>query len=136
MRLPALLLSLLAITSAGGCTMAAEPASRGDVMNTLGQIKSDIGDAPCQNNSQCHSLALGAKACGGPEFYLPWSSEKNSAASLQTLADRYHGERRAQIAANGEISTCSMTVQPSAICGPAKHCVLQSGPSVPTADPT
>lgn len=136
MRLPALLFLLLAMTGAGGCTMAAEPASRRDDTNAVEKIKNEIGDARCHSNNQCHSLALGAKACGGPEFYLPWSSEKTSAASLQGLADRYYAERRAQISANGEISTCSMTLQPSAICGPAKQCVLQSGPNAATADPT
>lgn len=127
-----------------GCSVAATPTDPSMVrstsalvapVGTVQQIKAEIGDAACTDTAQCRSLPLGAKACGGPETYLAWSTTKSTASSLQALATRYAGERRAQIAANHEISTCSMMLAPAAICGPAGHCVLQGAGAGSAADP-
>lgn len=139
MRLPDLILTLVALLVSQGCTIAAVPVtaavSAADPESTIQKLRTTIGTADCTSNAQCHSMAVGAKACGGPELYLPWSSTTTSATILQPLADRYHAERRAQISANGEISTCSMALAPGAMCNPTGHCVLQTGPAGATADP-
>ena len=130
MRLPGLVLILVSLLASQGCTVAAGPVTAAvpaaGAGSTIQQIRSTIGAADCSSSTQCHSLAVGAKACGCPELYLPWSSATTSATSLQALADRYHAERRTQISANGEISTCSMTLAPSAVCNPSGHCALQT----------
>ena len=127
-----------------GCTVAAtladSPAvplalSASAAPGTLQKIKTEIGDAACTSNAQCASLPLGAKACGGPETFMAWSSSTSSVTTLQTLASRYSAERRAQITANHDISTCSMVLAPAAVCSSAGHCVLQSGANGLTTDP-
>jgi hypothetical protein len=89
------------------------PAPAGD---TQAQIRALIGDAGCTDNAQCHTLALGARACGGPQAYLPWSSAKTDGAALAALAAQFKSEREAAIAASGEMSTCQFLPDPGAVC--------------------
>jgi hypothetical protein len=91
--------------------VAAAPA--GDI---LAQIRALIGDAACTDNSQCHTLAIGARPCGGPQAYLPWSSAKTDGAALAVLGERFKKEREAAIAASGEMSTCQFLPDPGASC--------------------
>ena len=90
------------------------PAAPGG--DTLAQIRALIGDAACTDASQCHTLALGARACGGPQAYLPWSSARTDGAALAVLGERFKKEREAAIAASGEMSTCQFLPDPGATC--------------------
>lgn len=90
---------------------AAAPAG-----DTLAQIRALIGDAACTDSSQCHTLAIGARPCGGPQAYLPWSSARTDGAALAVLGERYRKEREAAIAASGEMSTCQFLPDPGASC--------------------
>lgn len=92
---------------------AAAPAPAGD---TLAEIHALIGDAACTDASQCHTLALGARACGGPQAYVAWSSARTDGAALAALAARYRQEREAAIAASGEMSDCRFLPDPGAVC--------------------
>jgi len=93
-------------------TKPAVPAS-GD---TLAQIRALIGDASCTDSSQCHTLAVGARACGGPQAYLPWSSANTDGAALAVLGEKFKKEREAAIAASDEMSTCQFLPDPGATC--------------------
>jgi hypothetical protein len=84
--------------------------------DTLAQIRALIGDAACTDSSQCHTLAIGARPCGGPQAYLPWSSARTDGAALAVLGERYRKEREAAIAASGEMSTCQFLPDPGASC--------------------
>jgi hypothetical protein len=114
-----LLLAGAACVTLVACAAPASPpkpkaaASGGD---TLAKIHALIGDAACSDSSQCHTLALGARPCGGPQAYLPWSSAKTDGAALATLAAQYRLEREAAIAASGELSTCRFLPDPGAVC--------------------
>jgi hypothetical protein len=94
-----------------GAAVPAPPAG-----DTLAQIRAMIGDAACTDASQCHTLAIGARPCGGPQAYLPWSSAKTDGAALAVLAERFKKEREAAIAASGEMSTCQFLPDPGATC--------------------
>lgn len=120
------LASLLLICIAG-CTSQAAPA-RSDAQPgaTLGQIRALIGSAACTDSSQCHALPVGARGCGGPESYLPWSSVQTSGNALHALAERHKAERQAQIAAKGEVSNCMFMADPGAVCR-AGTCQLGTG---------
>lgn len=91
--------------------VAAAPAG-----DTLAQIRALIGDAACTDSSQCHTLAIGARPCGGPQAYLPWSSARTDGAALAVLGERYRKEREVAIAATGEMSTCQFLPDPGASC--------------------
>lgn len=82
----------------------------------LGQIRSLIGAAECGSDNQCQVLPVGARACGGPESYLAWSSAKTDAARLQALAERHKTEQQASNLASGRISTCIAIAPPAVAC--------------------
>ena len=89
-------------------------------------IRTLIGDAACEADAQCKTIAIGAKACGGPEGYLAWSTAHTDGAALERAADSYAAERRREIAARREVSTCSVQADPGAYCA-AGTCRLRSG---------
>jgi hypothetical protein len=80
------------------------------------QIKSANANLSCDNSSQCHSLGIGSKACGGPENYLAWSSKNSDGAQLKELVAQHSAARRAEDQRQGMMSTCSMINDPGASC--------------------
>ncbi|KLU37755.1 hypothetical protein AB595_05570 [Massilia sp. WF1] len=94
--------------------------------DTLARIRALVGTPGCSSDDQCHTLAIGHRACGGPESYLAWSSEKTPQAELQALGERYKEERRAADAASGMASTCQFMADPGAVCR-AGTCQLGAG---------
>lgn len=93
-----------------------------------GQMRQMIGAAACTDASQCRTVPFGARACGGPEAYLAYSTSATGAAPLQALAERYARQRRAQQAAANEASTCQFVADPGAQCR-AGACVVNSAGS-------
>jgi hypothetical protein len=128
MRRLLIVLPLLCGACADGQTPAPASAGEGQSASILAQLRTLIGPAACTASSQCHSLPVGARACGGPQAYLPWSSAHTSPASLHALAARYQAARRAQIRARGEISDCRFLIDPGAVC---RAGTCQPGDSLP-----
>jgi hypothetical protein len=75
-----------------------------------------IGDAACDSDAQCHTVGVGAKACGGPQSYLAWSSKRTDGAALQQAAERQAGSQRDAAAASGIMSNCAIARDPGAYC--------------------
>ena len=98
----------------------------------LDAVKKAIGKPVCDSNDQCKTVAMGGKACGGPEFFLAWSSKVETAAKVPELASRHRVARENQIAANGEMSDCKMVTDPGAQCI-AKKCELKPAPKAASA---
>jgi len=94
---------------------------------TLAEIRKLIGNAACTDASQCHTLPVGARACGGPEYYLAWSSANTAGDELRALGERYKAERQAGNAASGRISDCRYAIDPGAVCS-AGACQLRTVP--------
>ncbi|MFN6998196.1 MAG: hypothetical protein ACK4PH_28755 [Aquincola tertiaricarbonis] len=85
-----------------------------------------IGSAACTSDEQCHTMAVGRKACGGPQAWLPWSSQVTDGIQLQALADRYTQAQTPAAAGDGRASTCSVVPDPGAACM-AGRCGLRTG---------
>jgi hypothetical protein len=129
-------LILVLLAACTGCTAAtpaaqqaspsrsAAAAGQGD---TLARIRALAGTPTCSSDSQCHSLPLGARPCGGPESYLAWSSANTSQAEIEALGERYKEERRAANKASGLVSTCQFLMDPGAVCR-AGTCQAGDGP--------
>jgi len=94
---------------------------------TLARIRALAGTPSCTSDDQCHSLPLGARPCGGPESYLPWSSARTPQAEIEALGERYKEERRAANKASGVMSTCQFLMDPGAVCR-AGTCRAGDGP--------
>lgn len=107
---------------------SAEPKATAPSGDTQARIRALIGDAACTQDAQCHTLALGKRACGGPQAYLPWSSAKTDSAALAALGQQFKEEREAAITASGEMSTCQFLPDPGAVCRAGTCQLNQTGP--------
>jgi hypothetical protein len=139
-KLILLLLAGCTACSTGAAPEAPQAATRQAVQapgsdrqgDTLARIRAMAGTPSCSDDSQCHTLALGARACGGPESYLPWSSAHTPQAEIQALGERYKEEQRAANAASGAMSTCRFMPDPGAVCR-AGTCQLGTGAAAAAA---
>jgi hypothetical protein len=111
-------LAMIACTSHAGPTQPAAPAppTAPGQGATMAQLKAAIGAAGCTSNAECKSIGVGAKPCGGPGAYIAWSQRDANAELVRTLAARTTEERKAQIAARGEMGICRVTPDPGASC--------------------
>lgn len=99
---------------ASGSNQGAAPSAQSG--NILADIKRAIGAATCSSNAQCRTLPVGAKACGGPQEYIAWSTVNGDEAALQALAARSTTLRQEEIRRSGEMSTCMHMPDPGASC--------------------
>jgi hypothetical protein len=132
------LLSALGAMAVCGCSAAAAsgPAAasqdRPGASSALAvQLQQQIGDAPCSSDDQCHTVAWGEKACGGPERWVAWSTQTIDAKTVNDLARRLAEARKADHLRAGAVSTCLIQADPGARCV-AQHCRLNDG-SAPAA---
>lgn len=118
----ALLLSLVLPACAVEPKAAGLPARSAPEL--LSQIQAQIGDAACDTDQQCRSLAVGSKACGGPEAYLAWSTRRSQESRLQALAAEHTAVRQVENQRSGMASDCALLTDPGARCQ-AGRCVLR-----------
>ncbi|RSZ56905.1 hypothetical protein HF313_05465 [Massilia atriviolacea] len=105
---------------------APAPAAPAQRAASLGErITAEIGDAACDNASQCRTLPVGSKPCGGPAGFLPWSAKRSNGELLARLAADQAAEEKKQNEKSGMMSTCSVEQDPGATCTAGK-CVLQA----------
>jgi len=129
-------LLLLLLVSCTACTSQAQGPVRAQVKgetsigtapaNTLADIRRQIGTPTCSENAQCRTLPVGAMACGGPQEYLPYSTQKSDANALRALSERSYTETKAALTASGMVSTCMLKADPGAVCV-AGTCQLGTG---------
>jgi hypothetical protein len=79
----------------------------------------------CRSSSECATLPIGHRACGGPEGYLAYSTATSDIANLVLNIGRYTQRRKQLVEASAEMSTCQVPVDPGAYCTPAGQCQLQ-----------
>ncbi|WP_310385670.1 hypothetical protein [Roseateles sp.] len=118
------LLSLLIATAA----CAVDPIKpmhrpKTDAQTLWQQIEAEVGTAACDGPQQCHSIAVGAKACGGPDSYLAWSSKGSDGNKLRSLVEQHAAARRAENLASNMMSDCRLVTDPGASCQ-AGRCTL------------
>lgn len=113
-----LLVACSACTSQAGAPPAQDsaPAAQGEAAATVAELKRLVGAASCSSSAQCRTLPVGARPCGGPDFYLAWSSPHPNQAGLLALAERSRSQRKAESERTGELSTCQHIPDPGAVC--------------------
>lgn len=107
------------------CQAATPIAPAADAASVRAQLQAEIGEARCQRDSDCRSLAIGHKGCGGPEGFIAWSTAEGSASRIASLAARYNQARRQEVERSGMVSDCRALADPGARCGSEQRCVLQ-----------
>ena len=113
-----------AVPPAGGQSAVTQvPASNSAAL--MDQIRAQIGSASCTANAQCRSVAVGAKACGGPEAYLAWSTAVSNEARLKAAVAAHAQARQREDEQSGRMSNCMMLADPGARCE-AGRCQLNA----------
>jgi hypothetical protein len=121
------MLGLVAACTVPGLAAAPTPSTAPSAAALWQQVQAEVGDARCSADAQCHSLAVGHKACGGPSAYLAWSSEVSREPVLTQRAEQYSQAQQAESARSGRLSTCSVLPDPGARCDAlTSRCVLNS----------
>lgn len=88
------------------------------------RIEAEINEAPCTTDTQCKTLAVGEKACGGPEGWLAWSVLAGRPDVLHSLSGELAVMQRRRNQRSGMLSDCRHVPDPGAICR-AQRCVLR-----------
>jgi len=118
--------SLLAVAVSSvlqiACAATPAPAKPASTETLSRQIREAVGDAACTANDQCKTIAIGHKACGGPETYMVWSTAVTDGAKLRSLAEAYTQARKNESEQSGRVSDCALVTDPGARCE-AKRCV-------------
>lgn len=122
-------LILILLLSCAGCTAvdtipapktpvaakASAPTDE-DAASLLVRIRNAIGSPSCTTSAECKTVAVGARACGGPDGYLAYSTSTTPADTIEALAARHAERKRAAVSASGMVSTCNIVTDPGAVC--------------------
>ena len=129
MKLPRLLASALACIALASCAQTPPAATTvAESARLAGELRTLIGPANCSADTQCRTVPIGAKACGGPAGYWAWSSQGTDAEAVKALAARQSEAHKREVEASGMRSNCAMTTDPGAACV-AGRCQLQTAAS-------
>lgn len=123
--------SLLILSACAGARQSGGPAVEAPTATVAlwQQIQAANTDLGCDTDSQCHTIGVGAKACGGPENYVAWSSKNSNGTQLKTLVEKHAAARRDEDNKQGIMSTCTVMRDPGASCR-ANRCALNSPATV------
>lgn len=114
------LLSILCVGTANcssiNKTPIEEPNTKQKMDLVLTQIKQLIGEASCTDSKQCASLAIGAKACGGPRSYRVYSTLNTDTQKLIDLGQQYKSLNKRYNKESGLMSDCMMVMPPVVSC--------------------
>ncbi len=97
-------------------TSSAQTPAEPESQRLARELRDLIGPAACHSDSQCRTVAVGARPCGGPAGYWAWSTQGTDAERLTTLAQRQAAAEKAEQQARGLRSNCRVLTDPGAIC--------------------
>ena len=121
---------VLGATSA--CATSAAPAASQPPQPSVKpaeELRALVGDASCNDASQCRTVAWGSKACGGPQSYIAYSTLRTDTAKLEALAKRHAEAQARDNEASGRVSNCMLVTDPGAQCV-AGRCEINKAPAV------
>jgi len=108
----------------------AADANRGARLAELdNQIRTMVGIARADSFDQCRLTAVGKRACGGPEYYIAYSTKVTDEKALQKLVNEYTQLRIEHINATQEMSTCEVIPEPqlsleNGVCRAVAHSTM------------
>lgn len=112
--------------AASSAPAASAPAAPASTQGMWQKIQAEIGDAACDSSTQCRTMPVGHKSCGGPESYVAYSTKSGNAARLLEMGTQYAAARKAENQDSGMVSNCMLERDPGATCA-ANRCVLMKG---------
>jgi hypothetical protein len=108
--------TIQAIVTSQTTPAAATPAAS-ELASVRTQLESTLaGASACHVDTDCHSVAVGAKSCGGPTGYRAFSTQGTDAVKVTDLA-QHERELSATVAREShQVSPCFMLADPGAHC--------------------
>jgi hypothetical protein len=109
------LLGLIAASAAIACAAASapEPVSDEARLEELSrEISLEIGTPAAQNVSECRTIGVGAKPCGGPWHYLVYSTRIADEDRLVALVESYNETEAELNRKEGRMSDCAFVTPP------------------------
>lgn len=107
--------------------LAADPRAAEAVL--LQRIQAEVGQAACTSTTDCRTLPIGSKACGGPAGWMAWSVTASRGDTLQAWALELAQRQRQADVADGRMSTCSVVPDPGAHCEAGRCVLLKARPT-------
>ncbi len=91
-------------------------ASKEGLKSLYDDINSLIEDKSCEAHSDCATIALGARACGGPESYQAYAPRNTDVQKLKSLAQQLETLNKTYNKENQVMSICAMEIEPNVQC--------------------
>ena len=84
-----------------------------ELESRFAEIESMVANREARRASQCHTMAVGAKSCGGPSTYIIYSSKSVDESELEDLVCYYTAFQRAMNTEYELISDCALEAAPN-----------------------
>ena len=102
----------------------------------LAEMRQDILDRidaiPCENDDDWRPQALGSKACGGPQEYIPYPEGVDESGELLALIERYTNAEAEYNKKYSIISDCMHVTSPTGVrCVDGKPEFVEMTPNPP-----
>ena len=95
---------------------SATPQSDSDQIATLEREALALAhNDGCSTADQCRVAPVGAKACGGPRYWITWCPATTDSAALFQKLDELHTAEQNFNKVHGVISDCSIVGPPSPV---------------------
>lgn len=109
------LLLNLWLGSADNAAASTPDQQRAESLEAILQL---IGAARCSRDTDCRTVPIGHRACGGPDAYLAWSIRDTDPGRLQQAVAHHQRIVAASARPGQRYSTCEVLVDPGALCVP------------------
>jgi hypothetical protein len=83
-------------------------------------------DNRCAKSTDCTTVAVGSRACGGPNGYVVYSILSSNAQDIRSLAQLTTKLEHEYNADNSVVSICSLVMPPKPMCDETEKCVAES----------
>ncbi len=87
-----------------------------EIQQVFSKINVRIGEKRCDTNDQCDTIAIGHKACGGPQAYLTYSTHNTDVQQLTELTQKHRKLSQRYNKLTGMMSNCMVLNKPETIC--------------------
>jgi hypothetical protein len=111
-----------AADSSGRATSTSTPSDSANIVRLESEALALVHNDGCPTVDQCRIAPVGAKACGGPRFWITFCSLSTDSAALFRKLDELRTAEQNFNVAHGVISDCSVVVPPPTVVAIAGVC--------------
>jgi hypothetical protein len=108
---------------------------RSELQGLRTEIQRIVGDAACTYDSECKAIGYGAKPCGGPSSYLPYSVKNTDVPLLEGKVQQFNALQRAYQEKLRIFSNCMMVPKPVVACEQKRCTKLPKKPRAAQREP-